>query len=97
MIYCLYICRLESLELKAEETPHIAFRANHVSLRESILSYGRVDSKGLPLQSAFADADKPSASLPRHLEEYEDTEHHVFYKTLQDTRAENAASTSVSE
>lgn len=75
---------LTATELKAEETPYIAFRADHVAMRESILSYGRVDANGLPLQSAFADFSKPSASLPRHLEEYEDSEHHVFYKNLQE-------------
>ncbi|XP_070187590.1 uncharacterized protein [Littorina saxatilis] len=76
--------QLSNTELKAEETPYIAFRAEQAALRESILSYGRVDSNGLPFLSAFNEEDEPSASLPRHLEEYEDSEHHVFYKTLQD-------------
>lgn len=75
--------QLNSTDLKAESTPHVAFRADHVALRESILNYGRVDAKGLPLMTAFSADNKPSASLPRHLEEYEDTEHHIFYKALQ--------------
>ncbi|GFO02528.1 nuclear receptor coactivator 4 [Plakobranchus ocellatus] len=74
--------RLNNIELSPEETPHISFRADHLSLREAILSYGRVDANGLPLATAFDDPSKPSASLPRHLEEYEDADHHVFYKTL---------------
>lgn len=82
---------LNTTELKAEETPYIAFRADQVALRESILSYGRVDANGMPLLSAFADEDKPSASLPRHVEEYEDTEHHLFYKALQDGKASAAS------
>jgi hypothetical protein len=73
---------LNTADLKAEESPYVAFRADHVALREGILNYGRVDAKGIPL-TVFADNDKLSASLPKHLEEYEDTEHHVFYKTLQ--------------
>ncbi|KAL8568863.1 hypothetical protein ACOMHN_009683 [Nucella lapillus] len=81
---------LNTTELKAEETPYIAFRADHLALRESILSYGRVDANGMPLLSAFADEDKPSASLPRHVEEYEDSEHHLFYKALQEGKANSA-------
>ena len=79
------------MELKAEETPYIAFRADQLALRESILSYGRVDPNGMPLMSAFADDDKPSASLPRHIEEYEDTEHHLFYKALQDGKGNSSS------
>ena len=83
--------RLSTTELKAEETPYIAFRADHITLRESILSYGRVDANGMPLLSAFADEDKPSASLPRHVEEYGDSDDHVFYKALQDGKSNSSS------
>jgi len=78
--------RLTQLELSPEETPYISFRVDHLQTREHLLSYGRVDANGLPLANAFEDPDKPSASLPRHLEEYDDCDHHVFYKTLQEIK-----------
>lgn len=62
-----------------------------MALRESILNYGRVDANGMPLLSAFADEDKPSASLPRHVEEYGDSEDHVFYKALQDGKSNGSS------
>lgn len=78
--------RLDKVELSPEETPYISFRADHVGLRDSILNYGRVDSNGMPLITAFDDPGNPSASLPRHIEEYEDVDHHFFYKTLEEVR-----------
>ena len=92
--YC--VPRLNKVELSPEETPYISFRADHLGLREAILSYGRVDANGLPLATAFEDPSKPSASLPRHLEEYEDWDHHVFYKTVGQAQAGVNPSTSVS-
>ncbi|RUS91896.1 hypothetical protein EGW08_000298 [Elysia chlorotica] len=87
--------RLNKVELSPEETPYISFRANHLGLREAILSYGRVDANGLPLVTAFEDPSKPSASLPRHLEEYEDVDHHVFYKTLGHSQAGKTPGTKI--
>ncbi|KAK7002834.1 hypothetical protein BgiMline_004249, partial [Biomphalaria glabrata] len=78
--------KLDKVELSPEETPYISFRADHVGLRDSILNYGRVDSNGMPLITAFDDPGNPSASLPRHIEEYEDVDHHFFYKTLEEVR-----------
>ncbi|KAH9520023.1 hypothetical protein Btru_071493 [Bulinus truncatus] len=78
--------KLDKVELSPEETPYISFRADHLGLRESILNYGRVDANGLPLITAFDDPGNPSASLPRHVEEYEDVDHHFFYKTLEEVR-----------
>lgn len=87
--------RLNKVELSPEETPYISFRADHLGLREAILSYGRVDANGLPLVTAFEDPSKPSASLPRHFEEYEDVDHHVFYKTLGHSQAGRVPGTSI--
>ncbi|CAL1528832.1 unnamed protein product [Lymnaea stagnalis] len=85
--------KLKRVELSPEETPYISFRADHVGIRESILNYGRVDANGLPLITAFDDPGNPSASLPRHVEEYEDVDHHVFYKTVEEVkRSQNAGS-----
>jgi hypothetical protein len=78
--------KLNRIELSPEETPYISFRANHMSLRESILTYGRVDASGLPPLIAFNDPGNPSASLPRHVEDYEDADHHIFYKTLEEVK-----------
>ncbi|CAG5132954.1 unnamed protein product [Candidula unifasciata] len=75
--------KLNRIELSPEETPYISFRADHVKLRESILHYGRVDASGLPPLMAFNDPGNPSASLPRRVEEYQDVDHHIFYKTLE--------------
>ncbi|XP_005108100.1 uncharacterized protein LOC101864551 isoform X2 [Aplysia californica] len=87
--------RLNQLDLSPEETPYIAFRADQLQLRESLMNFGRVDANGLPLAMAFENPVKPSASLPRHLEEYEDVEHHVFNKTLHEINKESASSTSI--
>lgn len=79
------------MELSPEETPYISFRADHVELRDSIMNYGRVDANGLPLITAFDDPENPSASLPRHVEEYEDADHHVFYKTVEEIKRSQCA------
>jgi len=50
-------------------------------LRQMVHEFGRVDSKGLPLE-AFAGPHVRSSSLPKPFEDYEDDEHHVFYKTV---------------
>ena len=94
---CLWCLRLNQLELSPEETPYIGFCADQLQMRENLLSYGRVDVNGVPTTSnAFEEPCKPSASLPRHVEEYEDADHHVFYKTLQDIQRTPDTSTSVS-
>lgn len=87
--------RLNQLELSPEETPYIAFRADQLQMREQLLNFGRVDSNGLPPALAFEQAGKPSASLPRHLEEYEDADHHIFYKTIQEIKREPQDVTSI--
>ncbi|XP_059141598.1 uncharacterized protein LOC131929424 [Physella acuta] len=83
--------KLNRVELSPEETPYISFRADHVELRDSIMNYGRVDANGLPLITAFDDPGNPSASLPRHVEEYEDVDHHVFYKTVEEIKRSQCA------
>uniref|UniRef100_A0A0B6Y7F5 Nuclear receptor coactivator 4 N-terminal domain-containing protein n=1 Tax=Arion vulgaris TaxID=1028688 RepID=A0A0B6Y7F5_9EUPU len=86
--------KLNRIELSPEETPYISFRADHVNLRESILTYGRVDASGLPPLIAFD--NNPSASLPRHVEEYEDVDHHIFYKTLEEVKRAKTSASSIS-
>ena len=91
------IHRLNQLELSPEETPYIGFRADQLQMRENLLSYGRVDVNGVPTTgNVFEEPCQPSASLPRHVEEYDDADHHVFYKTLQDIQKSPDTSTSVS-
>lgn len=92
ILFCFnHFFRLHSMELSPGETPHIAFRADHVNLKESIMKYGRVDANSLSF-AAFEDPDIPSASLPSHLEDYEDVDHHVFNKPVQSVVPGNATS-----
>ena len=37
-----------------------------------------------PLQSPFIAPEDVAPSLPKHLEEYEDADHHVLYKTVEE-------------
>jgi hypothetical protein len=78
--------RMSELETRPLETPHICFRADSVSLREAILGFGRIDSKGLPLDAFVGGGeggDEGGArSLPRPFEDYGDDEHQVLYKPI---------------
>ncbi|XP_046544324.1 nuclear receptor coactivator 4-like isoform X1 [Haliotis rubra] len=88
--------KLDISDLKPEESPYITFRADQSTLRETILNYGRVDASGFPLQSAFVAHGHPSTCLPRHFEEYEDADHHVFYKTVEEVNRARTASSNIS-
>ena len=71
-------------DLKPEETPYLSFCADQVGLREAILNYGRIDANGIPLQAAFSEQENMSTCMPGHFEDYEDADHHVFYKTIEE-------------
>ncbi|XP_060076499.1 nuclear receptor coactivator 4-like [Ylistrum balloti] len=73
-------------DLRPEETPYISFRADSASLRDAIVNYGRVDHTGFPLTSQFMDPRSPAASLPPHFEDYDDAEHHILYKTVEEIK-----------
>ncbi|OWF50602.1 nuclear receptor coactivator 4-like [Mizuhopecten yessoensis] len=73
-------------DLRPEESPYISFRADTASLKEAILNYGRVDHTGFPLTSQFMDPRSPAASLPPHFEDYDDAEHHILYKTVEEIK-----------
>ena len=88
--------RLESLDLRPEESPYISFRADVPSLRESLYKFGRVDSRGLPIETAFADPQMSSTSLPNVFEDYGDAEHHILYKTVEEIKKINYKDSSVS-
>jgi len=75
------LSRIDSHGKHPVESPHICFRADMAGLRQAVHEFGRVDSKGLPLE-AFASPHVRSSSLPKPFEDYEDDEHHVFYKTV---------------
>lgn len=75
------LSRIDSHGKHPVESPHICFRADMPGLRQAVHEFGRVDSKGLPLE-AFASPHVRSSSLPKPFEDYEDDEHHVFYKTV---------------
>ncbi|XP_033736233.1 nuclear receptor coactivator 4-like isoform X2 [Pecten maximus] len=73
-------------DLKPEETPYISFRADSASLKDAIVNYGRLDHTGFPLTSQFMDPRSPAASLPPHFEDYDDAEHHILYKTVEEIK-----------
>lgn len=52
-------------------------------LRESITSYGRVESSNRASTSTFVKPGNPARSLPPHFEDYDDADHHVLYKTVE--------------
>jgi hypothetical protein len=75
--------RISSLETHPQETPHLTFRADSMRLRDEMMGFGRVDSKGLPLEAfAGSRAESAAASLPKQFEDYEDEDHQVLYKTV---------------
>lgn len=73
-------------DLRPEETPYISFRADSASLKDAIVNYGRVDHTGFPLTAQFMDPRSPAASLPPHFEDYDDAEHHILYKTVEEIK-----------
>lgn len=84
------LLRLDSVDLRPQESPHLSFQADVHGLRETVLKFGHVDGKPR-LGKAFASPDTPSTSLPPSWEEYEDGDHHVLYKTLADVSTHNAS------
>lgn len=87
--------RFELGDLKPEETPFIDFRADSSLLREQIVNYGKVDVTGVPPKSVFVSPGNPSSSLPRHFEEYEDADHHILYKTIEEVSRTKSADSCV--
>lgn len=70
------------VDLRPDENPWIVFKCDSAKLRESIQSYGRVESNK---PSVFVKPGHPARSLPPHFEDYHDADadHHVLYKTLE--------------
>lgn len=87
--------RFELGDLKPEETPFIDFRADPSVLREQIVNYGKVDVTGVPPKSVFVSPGNPSSSLPRHFEDYEDADHHILYKTIEEVSRTKSADSCV--
>ncbi|ELU16816.1 hypothetical protein CAPTEDRAFT_225194 [Capitella teleta] len=87
------------VDLFCDECPCIRFHADAAPLRESIRDFGRVDSAAAifptPKMVSPLEAFPPShlgtaASLPKPFEDYDDDEHHVLYKTV-----DNGSNTSI--
>lgn len=74
---------VDSCDLKPDENPWIVFKSDFAMLRESITSYGRVESSNRASTSAFVKPGNPARSLPPHFEDYDDADHHVLYKTVE--------------
>ena len=80
----MYTCySVDSCDLKPDENPWIVFKSDSAMLRESITSYGRVESSNRASTSAFVKPGNPARSLPPHFEDYDDADHHVLYKTVE--------------
>ncbi|KAL3876859.1 hypothetical protein ACJMK2_034643 [Sinanodonta woodiana] len=71
-------------DLQPEENPFISFKADSKGLRDVIMNYGKVVDTQVGIKTSFMEPDRPALSLPPHLEEYEDAQHHVLYKTLEE-------------
>lgn len=79
--------RLELGDLQPEESPFISFQADTAGLREAIMSYGNIDSSSIQrLHSPFICPDQQAPSLPRQFEDYNDAEHHILYKTVEEVK-----------
>lgn len=79
------ISRLDLGDLQPQETPYVSFKSDPTSLRDVIMNYGRIDSNSVPpLQSPFMAPNHPAPSLPRQFEDYNDAEHHILYKTVEE-------------
>ncbi|XP_076075283.1 uncharacterized protein LOC143046148 [Mytilus galloprovincialis] len=75
--------KFDSTDLKPDENPWISFKYDAAKLRESITSYGRVESSNRPPNTVFVKPGHPARSLPPHFEDYDDADHHVLYKTVE--------------
>ncbi|XP_064615983.1 nuclear receptor coactivator 4-like [Liolophura sinensis] len=87
--------RLELTDLEPEESSQISFQADAAGLRDTIMEFGRVEAGNKALQKVFADTYTPSASLPKSFEEYDDADHHVLYKTLEEVNRGKSSSSSI--
>lgn len=88
------LTRIDPSDLKPEESAYLNFRCDASSLRESINSFGKIEASGLP-HAVFVQAGNPSTSLPKHVEEYEDAEQDVLYKTLQEIQQAKTSSSCI--
>lgn len=86
---------MNMLDIKPDETPFLSFRGDAAKLRDTIVNYGRVDSTGMTIPTSFQDPGQPAASLPPNFEDYEDEDHHVLYKTVEEIRRTRNSDTSV--
>ncbi|XP_077999186.1 nuclear receptor coactivator 4-like [Glandiceps talaboti] len=84
------LSRFSDLNLNPEENASICFRADRTKLREQIHDFGRVDSRSVSVnqERAFTDPTFPSSSLPSPFEDYEDLDHHILYKTLEELKGQ---------
>ncbi|XP_045213454.1 uncharacterized protein LOC123564155 [Mercenaria mercenaria] len=79
------IVRLDLGDVHPEETPYVCFKSDPSSLRDAIMNYGRIDPNSAPpLTSPFMAAGQSAPSLPKQFEDYNDAEHHVLYKTVEE-------------
>jgi len=80
-----FIYRLDLGELQPEETPYVSFKSDPSVLREAVMNYGRIDHTSVPpLHSPFMTPGQQAPSLPKQFEDYDDAEHHILYKTVEE-------------
>lgn len=79
------IARLDLCDIQPEETPNICFKSDPSALRNAIMSYGCIDPNNAPpVTSPFMAPNQTAPSLPKQFEDYNDAEHHVLYKTVEE-------------
>ena len=92
ILFCLF--SLDDIESLPEECAELLFNGNMQGLRTAILNFGEVDCTYKPMDTLTANENMPTASIPETFEDYNDEEHHILYKTLQDLKKTNETSVS---
>ena len=65
----------------------MSFQSDTGALREAIMNYGKIDSSSVQhMQSPFMCPGQQAPSLPRQFEDYNDAEHHILYKTVEEVK-----------
>lgn len=76
--------RVKDLDLAPEQQADIILKVEPADLEKEIKNFVQVETKAKDM--AFAAPGSKSASLPQPFEDYEDEEHQVLYKTIEEIR-----------
>lgn len=81
-------------DMAPEEPMHITFKPTPFGLKDVVMNFGKISSNRISL-STFVESDNSSTSLPKRFEDYEDAEHHVLYKTVENIKQDSNSEKSV--